>query len=492
MSNQNFEENNLDSLLDSESDADFGLPEIRDRYNHGASPDVDGNLKNWSAQDFASIYVRFRPHLERHARRYLSNPVQVEEVVQDAFLYLMTTLPELDSELGVLKFLKWKIRLLSFDVLRSAPAQRETSVPQHAEFADDGDEIGMELERAEDNAVIRLALARLNPRQREVLIASVYEEKSAEEVARQVGLSANATRQLLFRAKAAFRKALVGEADVQGKSVSQLLSLAAKKAAREAGQNAARVGALILVAAIGVGILNQPDQLNESVVISAPESNEGVTGAAPTPQPEQSLPSVSGEIEEANASSNAELPVSDDGELVLESAEPNKDSGEIEAESTSLSAPSSAPSPSVSEDNPLLLPQTFEQVLSTTATSAYFYRDSRPDIFESFDGESIQIFAGTGVSAFLDYRPEELTIFNAILQIRTESEILFAIPTSFEKKTNYNGKNFELVFMGSNFYLVREDGSVVSDSIMSGAETVATVRLSTTGEIISTSLEVSR
>lgn len=47
----------------------------------------------------------FRPHLERHAKRYLSNPVQAEEVVQDAFLYLMTTLPELDTELGVLKIM---------------------------------------------------------------------------------------------------------------------------------------------------------------------------------------------------------------------------------------------------------------------------------------------------------------------------------------------------------------------------------------------------
>jgi len=101
MGDEKYYEHPLDSMLDDETEEEFGAPEIRDRYDHGADANVDGNLKNWTAEDFASIYVRFRPHLERQARRYLSNPVQAEEVVQDAFLYLMTTLPELDSELGV-------------------------------------------------------------------------------------------------------------------------------------------------------------------------------------------------------------------------------------------------------------------------------------------------------------------------------------------------------------------------------------------------------
>lgn len=159
-------------MLDSESEDDFGAPEIRDRFDHGADQSVNGKLKDWTDQDFASIYVRFRPHLERHAKRYLSNPIQAEEIVQGAFLYLMTTLPEMDSELGVLKFLKWKIKLLSFDVLRSASSNREVSLPEQIDYATDDPEFTADLERAEDNAVIRMALARLNPRQQEALVAS--------------------------------------------------------------------------------------------------------------------------------------------------------------------------------------------------------------------------------------------------------------------------------------------------------------------------------
>lgn len=96
----------MDSWLDAESEEEFGGTAIQDRFDPAAYENASGNLKEWSAKDFASIYIRLRPHLERNARRYLSNPVQAEEVVQDEFLYLMTSLPELDSELGVLKFLK--------------------------------------------------------------------------------------------------------------------------------------------------------------------------------------------------------------------------------------------------------------------------------------------------------------------------------------------------------------------------------------------------
>jgi RNA polymerase sigma-70 factor (ECF subfamily) len=115
------------------------------------------------------------------------------------------------------------------------------------EFAAEDEELIADLERAEDSAVIRLALAKLNPRQREALVASVYEEKTTEEVAGQLGLSENATRQLLFRARSSFKKALVGEVEIQGKSLSQVLTIAAKKAAYDAKENAAKVGAFIVL-----------------------------------------------------------------------------------------------------------------------------------------------------------------------------------------------------------------------------------------------------
>ena len=254
----NLEPDPLEQLLDEQSDSEFGLPAFKEQKQV---------LANWSAQDFSDIYVRFYPHLLRHAKRYLTNHSQAEEVVQDAFLYLMTSLPEIDSEIGVLKLLKWKVRNLALDVI---------SANGKASFApvDDVDlpvehELSENLIRADEASIVSLALAKLNPRQREALIASLYEEKETAQIANQMGLSENATRQLLFRAKSAFKKALVGEAETVGMSVSQILSIAARKAAQDSGKYIGVASALLLVLAVSVGILpNLPRQAETSV--SAP------------------------------------------------------------------------------------------------------------------------------------------------------------------------------------------------------------------------------
>lgn len=211
-------------------------------------------LREWSAQDFANIYVRFRPSLIRHAGKFLTDVTQAEEVVQDAFLYLMTALPELDSELGVLRFLKWKTKMLCIDVIRSSTAGVGSNlVPLGEDIADETQPTDL-LERADDAAIIHLALSKLNPRHREALIATTYEEKSYEEVAHQMGVSENAFRQLLFRARSSFRRALVGEAEIEGKSVEEILTVAARKVARDSGKVISVTGGFLVL----IGLLLSP------------------------------------------------------------------------------------------------------------------------------------------------------------------------------------------------------------------------------------------
>jgi RNA polymerase sigma-70 factor (ECF subfamily) len=320
-----FGEDPLEQLLDEESDEEFGLPEFREHFADSLSPAV---LKDWTAKDFASIYVRFRPHLERHARRYLQNPSQVEEVVQDAFLYLMTSLPELDSELGVLKFLKWKTRLLALDVIRANSRATMAPIDDQPEFASNDPEISQDLERAEDAAIVSMALAKLQPRHREALIATLYEEKPQEVVAAQMGLSDNAFRQLLFRARAAFKKALIGEAETAGLSMSQILSIAARKAAAESGKYISAAGAFLLVLAISIGVLPNLSPTVSEQQISAPEPT--ITSPADPVEvefPEEEAPVVQESAVQANtvqaetvvmsATVNTQTQVTNDPEGIL-------------------------------------------------------------------------------------------------------------------------------------------------------------------------------
>ena len=234
-----------------ESMAPFGMGDLD--AEHGLI------LKDWSAQDFSNIYVRFRPHLISHARKFLREETQAEEVVQDAFLYLMTALPELDSELGVLRFLKWKTKMLCLDIIRSSQAGLNNNlVPLPDDVADETQPLDS-LERADDAAIIRLALAKLNPRHREALVATIYEEKSSEQVAVQMGVAENALRQLLFRARASFRDKLIDTAREHGTQVSDLFVKRAASSSRISNRAIGSLGVLFIAAGFLLGdVLSEP------------------------------------------------------------------------------------------------------------------------------------------------------------------------------------------------------------------------------------------
>lgn len=216
-------------------------------------------LRNWTAQDFSNIYVRFRPHLELHARKYLRDQYLVDEVIQDAFLYLLTALPELDSEVGVLRFLKWKIKMLSIDSLRAQQRNLEVSLnDSDNSMTTISPELSEGIERADDAALVRLALSQLSETHRAALVATVFKEKTIAEASDDMGLSENAFRQLLFRARKSFKIAFTGEAAVEGMSVQEALSAASRKHGRSILSVTA---ALLIVAGIGVVVpFNQSNQ----------------------------------------------------------------------------------------------------------------------------------------------------------------------------------------------------------------------------------------
>lgn len=238
-------------------------------------------LKNWSAQDFSNIYVRFRPHLEKHARKFLSNPSIVEEVVQDAFLYLMTALPDLDSEVGVLRFLKWKTRLLCLDVIRAQGGNPIRNAEPLAEStAATNADLSENIERADDAAIVRLALAQLSPRHREAIVATVFEEKSSQQAAKEMGLSENAFRQLLLRARRSFKTVFVGEAEAADMSVSEALNLAAKRHRLKLISGSSLV--LVLFAAFSMA---PNSELPSDLVV--PSAAESTLQALPAPAQEE-------------------------------------------------------------------------------------------------------------------------------------------------------------------------------------------------------------
>jgi RNA polymerase sigma-70 factor (ECF subfamily) len=427
-----FNEDPLENLLDEESDDDFGYPRLDET--------TKAVLKDWTAQDFASIYTRFRPHLERHARRFLRNQSQIDEVVQDAFLYLMVTLPELDSELGVLRFLKWKTRLLCLDVIRASGRAQLSDIDAHPEFEALNADVSADIEQAEDAAIVRLALSKLNPRHREVLIASMYEEKTSAQIAAQVGLTENATNQLIFRARAAFKKALLGDdVDTTGMSTAKILSVAARKAALEAKKVGAQAMVFALFLILGVGAVFSFSGRNTGQISAAPEQTPTSTSAPATAPSQSQAPTQ---------------PETQTGTQV------------VQIVPTPQSSPSNAPSPSVSPFTKGQLAQVFEsnpdsvQLISVGAASV-----------KKYEYAPYVVVSSQKIVANFDFSAQAGAPFkNVVFTIEIDGKQYTAYPdkSEFFALTDKQGLQ-RFIYFGSMSYVFDERGKVWNETDLAKA-----------------------
>ena len=461
-----------------ESMASFGMGDLDSE--HGVI------LKDWSAQDFANIYVRFRPHLISHARKFLREETQAEEVVQDAFLYLMTALPELDSELGVLRFLKWKTKMLCLDIIRSSQAGLNNNlVPLPDDVADATQPLDS-LERADDAAIIRLALAKLNPRHREALIATMYEEKSHEEVAQQMGVGENAFRQLLFRARSSFRKALVGEAEVEGKSVGEILSIAASK-----HSNASKGAASAFIALVAIATTT-------FLGGSAPSSSEILAGSSDIrfSQIAPLLPMSGSKIDLPQGSATEDFP-----DVVLLPGDESRDQGAF---------PESGNDQIDLEDKQI---SSFVTVVNEETSADFEYRARLASEFSSalagFSKSSSRKFVeGRGDQGSLVFEAEgevqlgfilsdstEQPVAYSWLTVETPSGRLVAVPSnglSFASRTE--GGNIEIFYAATDLILGDLSGALgnltVEQSEISNSKVSARLVISSNGDLIASEIDL--
>jgi RNA polymerase sigma-70 factor (ECF subfamily) len=437
---QLFSEDPLEALLDEQSDEDFGDLELKERSGKPVK------LAEWSAQDFSSIYLRFRPHLERHARRFLRNPSQVDEVVQDAFLYLMVSLPELDSEIGVLRFLKWKTRLLALDVIRASGRAYINSIDDVQEPESNDPEVSSNLEQQDDAAVVRLALSKLNPRHREVLIASMYEEKSTEEIASQVGLSENATRQLIFRARAAFKKALIGDVDTTGMSAAAILSVAARKAASEGKKVGAAALTLIALVVMSLTVfpgLNRAttDQMAEAPVNPGSSSESGQSAGS-----SESNSSQSGAESESATTDPTETAVTPETE---NSTEAGQDVAKV--------APSPTPSAQAEKEE-------VKAVLNSPALAGIYNSDSTSMVL-AFDQDYTAI-GDNGLIARFTFNPTSGAVFTDVrIEVEIDGYYFDFKPANTQVFSGKNSEKLETyVLVGDATFVYDEFGRTWSNS----------------------------
>ena len=179
-------------------------------------------------QDFATLFVRHRWSFALHARRFLRDQRDIDEVVQEGFLKLFQVLPELDTELQALAYCRRTITNLCIDRYR-ADQRRPRLIELHnlsLHLITDEDEADP-LIQAEDAAAVREALAQLSPLHRTALIRREIQEQPLAQIAREMDIPLAQVKHLLYRARASLRRLLVGTQVEPGVDLELAMVLAA-------------------------------------------------------------------------------------------------------------------------------------------------------------------------------------------------------------------------------------------------------------------------
>ena len=145
---------------------------------------------------FVGFYHRSAPALRAYLARVSRNPVVADDLTQESYLrFLCASRPE-EGEVNHRRYLFGIASNLLRDYWRSQPRTAcIDDVPDQVFASPDG------LERIDSVAMLDAAMARMRPRERQLLWLAHAEEYSHREISEITGLGAASIRLLLFRAR---------------------------------------------------------------------------------------------------------------------------------------------------------------------------------------------------------------------------------------------------------------------------------------------------
>ncbi|AHI01970.1 RNA polymerase sigma-70 factor (sigma-E family) [Kutzneria viridogrisea] len=152
------------------------------------------------------LYRTHRMRLVRLAILLVDEPATAEDVVQEAFTGLHRNWSTLRDAAAAVGYLRTAVVNGSRSVLRRRKTARDYT-PPHTANARSAESLAMLT--AEHQAVVN-ALAKLPPRQREVLVLRYYGDLSEAEIAEATGISKGTVKSTASRALDALQKLMAG------------------------------------------------------------------------------------------------------------------------------------------------------------------------------------------------------------------------------------------------------------------------------------------
>ena len=157
--------------------------------------------KQGDAHAFRELVERYSRSLYNLAFRLLRDPMEAENIAQEAFLRVILSLDRVRLDLPFKPYL-FRIALNHcYDLLRARRTRLGSDLEDASEIAEDSPEILDQLESQEVSLRLHAAIETLPPHYRAVIVLKYLEEFSYEEIAQTLNLPLNTVRTHLRRAK---------------------------------------------------------------------------------------------------------------------------------------------------------------------------------------------------------------------------------------------------------------------------------------------------
>ncbi len=155
---------------------------------------------------FATLYDIYAPRIYRFLTLRVREPADAEDLLQRVFIKTIQALPRYEAR--GLPFAAWLFRIAQNVATDFHRSHRETEALDTMLAVESGSDPALEAQLGADREQIRLALDRLTPPQREVVVYRFFAGLETDEISRVMGKREGTVRALQFRALTSLRASL--------------------------------------------------------------------------------------------------------------------------------------------------------------------------------------------------------------------------------------------------------------------------------------------